>query len=402
MTAESSGPTGRRAPRVFLALLKRISGRALAATLVASLWAADARAEIVSSPVTEARVGEPYRYDVVAQGTGNVEITAPNGLPPWLTLTQTGNGTATLGGTPRSGDNGAGITLRAEDTICRAFLFFCYDFQTFDITIKQNNAPTVVSPGLEDLVSLEGEPFSLDVAAAFTDPDGDRLTFTATGLPQSLSLDGAVLSGTPTQADGLDSPFDVTVTADDGNGGRVSDSFRLVVTLLDRADISVESIEPSPAPAMRGEPVEWVVTVANAGPSATDGVELVVEFRGNPFTFGDHPCTLTVADDRQRLDCTTGPIASGESATLTIAGSAAQAGDAYVTASVSAPGVPIDPQQRQRQRLRRAERRARDQRRCRTERSGADATSARRPISTATASTMSPSRPAPTSRRRYT
>ncbi|MBN1237657.1 MAG: VCBS repeat-containing protein [Gammaproteobacteria bacterium] len=320
----------------------RTATRFLVLTLLLLPWSA-AWATFVSTPVTSVRVGDTYRYDVQATGSGTVEITAPNGLPPWLTLTQTGSGTAVLTGVPQSGDSGAGITLRSEDTYCRIFQVFCYDFQTFDITIIENNAPAVVPPGIEDQNLVEGEPFSLDVSGAFQDPDGDPLTFTVTGLPQSVSLGGTVLSGTPTQADAADSPYEVTVTADDGRGGTVSEPFNLIVAPLDRAEISLESIVPAPAPATRGDPVEWVLTIGNAGPSPTNQVDVALVFAGNPFTFGEHGCTLSVEDNRQRLDCSVGPIEAGESATLTIPGSAAQAGDTYVTATIASPGAPIDP-----------------------------------------------------------
>src|SRR5690606_38962082 len=70
---------------------------------VAALFATDARAQFTSTPVTTAEVGQPYVYNVAATGTGNVVITTPAGLPPWLTLVRVGNGTATLSGTPRPG-----------------------------------------------------------------------------------------------------------------------------------------------------------------------------------------------------------------------------------------------------------------------------------------------------------
>src|SRR5690606_22439185 len=113
-----------------------------AATL---LCAGAARADFTSAPVDTAYVGLPYVYDVVATGSGEVLITAPNGLPPWLQLEQTGNGTARLAGTPGAGDTGEGILLRSEDTACRVFLIVCYRYQFFDIAIVQNTAPEVVA-----------------------------------------------------------------------------------------------------------------------------------------------------------------------------------------------------------------------------------------------------------------
>src|SRR5690606_31401221 len=77
----------------------------------ALLCASAAHADFTSTPVYTAYVGLPYVYNVVATGSGEVLITAPNGLPPWLQLEQTGNGTARLSGTPGAADTGAGILL---------------------------------------------------------------------------------------------------------------------------------------------------------------------------------------------------------------------------------------------------------------------------------------------------
>src|SRR5688572_16158698 len=124
--------------------MRRVERVLVAAALL--LGAGSANAEFVSTPVTTAHEGLPYRYEVVATGFGRVRITAPNGLPPWLTLVETGNGTALLSGTPPAGDSGAGIVLRSEDSACTAFPTFCHRYQFFDITIVPNAQPEIVAP----------------------------------------------------------------------------------------------------------------------------------------------------------------------------------------------------------------------------------------------------------------
>jgi hypothetical protein len=68
---------------------------------------------------------------------------------------------------------------------------------------------------------------TLDVSGAFTDVDGDTLTYTAAGLPTGLAIDSAsgVISGTIAANASQSGPFAVTVTADDGQGGSVDDAF---------------------------------------------------------------------------------------------------------------------------------------------------------------------------------
>jgi hypothetical protein len=409
---------------------------ALAAVLGAQT--AYAQVQFTSTPVTTATVGEAYVYEAVTSGAGNVTITAPFGLPPWLSLSVVGNGTATLSGTPTAPES-VSVTLRAQYGVCAVFVFLC-PVQTFTITVAaiRNAPPVVVAPGIADGSVQVGTPFTVDVASAFSDPDGDVLTFRATGLPASFTMAGSSISGTPNAVDALLSPYNIAVTADDGRGGLISDSFTLAITQsrppevvapgipdqsvnenellsidvasaftdpdgdlltftaaglpagftilgsaisgvataatvagspytvtvtasdgrggsvtdtfslaampLARADVFLAGIAPSPSPATLGASVEWVVTVGNSGPSPSGSVNLGIEFAGAPFALAAHPCTLTAAADRQQLACTVGPIASGATQAVTLTGSASEPGDLYVTAVVEGASVtPVDP-----------------------------------------------------------
>jgi hypothetical protein len=305
---------------------------------------ADAQ-QFTSTPVTTATVGQRYVYNVVASGQSNVQIVAPNGLPPWLTLTGTGDGTATLAGVPTLPDSVWTVLLRAEDNVCRWFIYFC-PVQLFDITVtaSPNQTPVIVPPGIPDQQVTVNDSLSVDVAPSFTDPDGDPLTFSAAGLPPGFSLVGSVISGVPPTSATSGSPYTVSVTANDGRSGTAADVFVLNVVPLARADIFLASMTVTPAPATRNGSVDWVVTVGNTGPSPSGSIQLLLEFAGNLFTFTTNPCTLAVEADRQRLDCTLGPIESGATQSLTLTGSAPQPGDVYVRAALaSAAVVPIDP-----------------------------------------------------------
>lgn len=80
---------------------------------------------------------------------------------------------------------------------------------TITIAAVANRAPVAPSVGAQSLIV--GEPYSLN--AAFTDPDGDALTYTFAGtLPQGVTRTGAVFSGTPTTAESVSG----TLTASDG------------------------------------------------------------------------------------------------------------------------------------------------------------------------------------------
>ncbi|MFP4121740.1 MAG: putative Ig domain-containing protein, partial [Coleofasciculus sp.] len=147
-----------------------------------------------------------------------------NALPSWLTFdSQTG----TFSGTPDSGDETSlNILVTASDgqggTQTDGF--------ELDITPAPvvNNDPTLVSP-IADQTAKTKQVYSLDISDYFTDPDGDSLTFSATGLPKGLNLnpETGVISGTPrNKGIGTNS---ITLTANDGNGGEISDVFDLTI-----------------------------------------------------------------------------------------------------------------------------------------------------------------------------
>ncbi len=110
------------------------------------------------------------------------------------------------------------------------------DSQSLAITVSDvNDAPVVVNP-IADQVVQTTVAFTLTVPlAAFTDEEGDTLSFSATlangdPLPAWLSFDAGArtFSGTPATAD--EGAIEVRVTASDGNGGTVSDSFAISVS----------------------------------------------------------------------------------------------------------------------------------------------------------------------------
>lgn len=88
-------------------------------------------------------------------------------------------------------------------------------------------APVVVTP-IVDQSNAESDVVSLDVSGNFS--DSGTLTFTATGLPTTLTISSAgVISGTIDVGQAASSPFTVEVTASDGTD-TVSDTFTWTVT----------------------------------------------------------------------------------------------------------------------------------------------------------------------------
>ncbi len=102
------------------------------------------------------------------------------------------------------------------------------------VTVADVNDTPVTSGSIGDQTNLDSQVISLPVAGAFSDPDGDTLSYTAIGLPAGLTIDPdtGVISGTidrsASQVNG--GVYSITVTADDGRGGTVSTSFEWTVT----------------------------------------------------------------------------------------------------------------------------------------------------------------------------
>ncbi|QIR15581.1 S8 family serine peptidase [Shewanella aestuarii] len=94
------------------------------------------------------------------------------------------------------------------------------------VDVPVNTAPTVANPlsNVETQLTESGSiEFSVDLTDVFADAEGDELTYSVSGL-DALSIDGAMLSGTLTQA----GTFEVIVTASDAEFS-VSSAFTLTV-----------------------------------------------------------------------------------------------------------------------------------------------------------------------------
>lgn len=133
-----------------------------------------------TAPVTAATVFDPYTYAVtVSGGTPPITISAST-LPTWLTLTDHGDGTATLSGTPGPADIGPhSVVLLAEDADGET------DMQSFTIGVS------AVSPGCVPV----SDDFAGDTAPKpfwrFVDPLGDG-TLLVGGDTASVSVPAGV------------------------------------------------------------------------------------------------------------------------------------------------------------------------------------------------------------------
>ena len=104
--------------------------------------------------------------------------------------------------------------------------------------LPQTNRPPVLGTLSNRVNSVAN---TINAALTATDPDGDTLTFTATGLPPGVSLSSAgVLSGTTNTAGN----YTVNVTVSDGKGGTASGSFNWTVN----AQLALNALTATPKP----------------------------------------------------------------------------------------------------------------------------------------------------------
>jgi len=100
---------------------------------------------------------------------------------------------------------------------------------TVRITARVNRAPTATT--IPDATATAGRFFSQNLSASFNDPDGDPLSYTATGLPGSLSINSisGVVSGTPSPSEVSNTLYEATVVATDSSNESVDAFFSIQV-----------------------------------------------------------------------------------------------------------------------------------------------------------------------------
>jgi hypothetical protein len=166
--------------------------------------------------------GDAVSLQVSASESGATLTYTAVGLPDGLSINAA---TGLISGTVAAGaahDGPFAPTVTASDGTYSTS-------QTFQwaITHASNTAPTLGNPGNQD--DAAGDAVWLTLSAS--DADGDSLTYSASGLPDGLYLDPflSTIDGTIAADAVSPTPYSVTVTADDGNGGVTSQTFTWTV-----------------------------------------------------------------------------------------------------------------------------------------------------------------------------
>jgi RHS repeat-associated protein len=255
---------------------------------------------ITSQPTGPAVAGLPYRYPVVAtDADGDPIAFALTTAPAGMTINAN---SGLVSWTPTSGQLGSQhVVLTASDG--RGGV----GTQTFDLPVTSINHPPAITSTPPGPATI-GAPYQYQVVA--TDPDGDPVNFSVTTAVAGMTIDprSGLLTWTPTAVD-LGSQH-VVITAGDGRGGSVTQSFDLAVVSsgADRAPV-ITSQPPGPAVATLGyryqvaardpdgDPISFQLTQAPGG-MAIDPNTGLVSWTPALSQLGTQHVVITASDGR--------------------------------------------------------------------------------------------------------
>jgi uncharacterized repeat protein (TIGR01451 family) len=166
------------------------------------------------------------------------------------------------------------------------------------------------------------------------------VTCTLGDIANGDSVDITIVTTADTDGSALNS---VSVTGDQTDSNSSNDSDTETTTInppppeTDLAITKTDSVDPVTV----GDPVTYTVTVTNNGPDDATGVTAVDTLPGKVTYVSATPSQGTCGQAGGIITCNLGAIANGDSATITITGSANSAGTATNNASVS--GDQADP-----------------------------------------------------------
>ena len=159
--------------------------------------------------------------------------------PDWISVDPA---TGAITGTPPAGGVYA-VTVSAEDAANNPGILATSDF-TLTVEDAGNATPTLEAE-IADQTVAQGGAVNLDVTTAFSDPDGDALTYSVAGdLPPGVTFADGVFGGAPDAT--ASGAYEVTVTATDAAGSNtgVSDTFLFTVTGPDNAAPTAVTLTP--------------------------------------------------------------------------------------------------------------------------------------------------------------
>ncbi len=308
-------------------------------------------APVITGLVSPISTPEDTPFDIEIT---DLTVTDPdNSFPTGFTLTLQSGANYTVDGntiTPAENFNGQlSVPATVNDGELNSAVF------NIPVTVTSVNDVPVLDTPIADQQAVEDSPFNLNVSGNFSDPEGDRLTFSVSWTPVrppsiSFNSQNGVFSGTPREAD-ANPPgptYTATVTASDPSGDFATDSFDLTISLRDRANLSL-SLEVEPETGNPGDDLRWTMTARNpVGPQPGQNVELTGSFVGTGLTVtaeAGATCAIQApVNDVTDFTCQLGtlPVGGNNATVFTTSTSVVTEIVAFATVA-GAQADPIDP-----------------------------------------------------------
>jgi uncharacterized repeat protein (TIGR01451 family) len=290
---------------------------------------------LVSGDQQKALVGQAVAAPFIVRATDGNGLPVPGVSVTFQTVTGGGELNAGTATTDSQGRASATLTLGAapgSNTVTATAGALAGSPVTFHARGISNQPPTLANPGNQS--SMQGTVVSLQLTGS--DPNGDPLSYSATGLPSGIGINGAtgVIAGTLSATAG---GFPVTITASNGtlSGSQVF-TWNVTAPLTPYVDLAV-ALSASPTVDAIGGSVIYTLTVSNLGSALATGVVATdVLPAALVFVSASEGC----AKAGTTISCTNGTLGSGQVATHTI--SAVPYTPGAITNSASVTGAQVD------------------------------------------------------------
>jgi hypothetical protein len=213
---------------------------------------------ITSANTASATAGTAFSFTVTTVGTPAPTLTRAGTLPPGVTFTDNGNGTATLSGTPSAAARGPyPLTFTARNSTGTAS-------QAFTLTV--NNVPTFSSAAA--VTETAGTAFTFAVRTAGYPTPSLKSGSLPAGVSFSDNGDGTgSLSGTTAVTAGA---YTVAITASNAAGTATQ---TITLTVRSPGTVAVPTFtSPASATATAGTPFSFTVTTVGSPTSYTTNV----------------------------------------------------------------------------------------------------------------------------------
>ena len=204
----------------------------------------------------------------------------------------------------------------------------------FVVTVATNLPPVVVAPPDDATLVLGEAPLGIDLAAVFTDPEGDALSYTCSSSAPGVASVGDCAGGTLTVTAVSAGLATITATASDGVNPGVSTDFLVTVV-------------PDNLPPTVAAPIADATLALGAAPLGVDLAPVFTDPDGDELTYA---CSSSAPGIAAVSDCASGtltvtPVSVGTT-TITVTASdpdGASVSDAFVVTVVNPPPVVASP-----------------------------------------------------------